>query len=111
MKGMLTSSQVAERIGVSKSTIIRWSQSGWLPFFRDFGGQRQYHPKVIDQLKLRWLGGERNITMLRDDLFRLQDQLKLEQEQRINGRAGSSDDGVDQPQRSGAKDLDRAVGE
>ncbi len=44
----LTASQAARALGVSVSTVRRWSDSGALPGYRTPGGQRRFSREQID---------------------------------------------------------------
>lgn len=44
----LSASQAARALGVSVSTIRRWSDSGALPGYRTPGGQRRFSREQID---------------------------------------------------------------
>jgi excisionase family DNA binding protein len=44
----LTASQAAQHLGVSISTVRRWSDSGALPSFRTPGGQRRFNTEQLD---------------------------------------------------------------
>lgn len=44
----LTASQAARRLGVSLSTVRRWSDLGHLPGYRTPGGQRRFSPDQLD---------------------------------------------------------------
>ncbi len=45
----LSVSQTARQLGVSISTIRRWSDAGHLESFRTPGGQRRYNREQIDE--------------------------------------------------------------
>ena len=44
----LTASQAAEALGVSVSTVRRWSDTGALPGYRTPGGQRRFSREQLD---------------------------------------------------------------
>lgn len=44
----LTTSQAARHLGVSLSTIRRWSDLGYLHGYRTPGGQRRFSPTQLD---------------------------------------------------------------
>ena len=44
----LTTSQAARHLGVSLSTIRRWSDLGYLQGYRTPGGQRRFSPAQLD---------------------------------------------------------------
>jgi excisionase family DNA binding protein len=44
----LTTSQAARELGVSLSTVRRWSDLGYLPGYRTPGGQRRFSREQID---------------------------------------------------------------
>jgi excisionase family DNA binding protein len=71
----LTTKEVAERLGISPSTVIRWASGGNLPHFRQFGNQRRYYGPVIDHLKRRWQEGVTDLEVLKDELFEVRDSL------------------------------------
>jgi excisionase family DNA binding protein len=50
---LLTARAVAETIGVSPETVLRWTRRGELPAIRLPGGQLRYDPATIDE----WLAG------------------------------------------------------
>jgi len=45
----LTASQAARALGVSVSTVRRWSDSGALPGYRTPGGQRRFSREQLDR--------------------------------------------------------------
>jgi excisionase family DNA binding protein len=45
----LTSAQAARHLGVSLSTIRRWSDAGHLPGYRTPGGQRRFTVEQLDR--------------------------------------------------------------
>ena len=47
----LTSTQAADRIGVHRNTVLRWTDAGRLPCWRTPGGQRRYSPADLDALR------------------------------------------------------------
>jgi excisionase family DNA binding protein len=44
----LTTSQAARQLGVSLSTVRRWSDLGYLRGYRTPGGQRRFSPEQLD---------------------------------------------------------------
>ena len=44
----LTASQAARRLGVSVSTVRRWSDAGYLQGYRTPGGQRRFSVEELD---------------------------------------------------------------
>ena len=74
----LTTNEVAKRLkeagirGGSRPTVIRWSDLGYLPHYKTFGGgYRMYRTEVIDRLIQLWRSGATNIEEVKDDLFAL----------------------------------------
>jgi excisionase family DNA binding protein len=59
----LTTSQAARELGVSLSTVRRWSDLGYLPSYRTPGGQRRFSREQIEgfltSLERNHLGEER----------------------------------------------------
>jgi excisionase family DNA binding protein len=51
----LTAREVAEMIGVSSETILRWTRRGVIPGFRLPGGALRYREGELEQ----WLAGRR----------------------------------------------------
>jgi len=49
--GLLTARQVADMLGVSAETVLRWTRKGELPAVRLPGGAVRYRQDVLD----RWL--------------------------------------------------------
>jgi excisionase family DNA binding protein len=49
---LLTARQVAELLGVSAETVLRWTRRGQLPAFRLPGGALRYRAEALEQ----WLG-------------------------------------------------------
>jgi excisionase family DNA binding protein len=45
----LSTSQVAQELGVSLGTIRRWADIGSLPYYRTPGGQRRFSQEQIDK--------------------------------------------------------------
>jgi excisionase family DNA binding protein len=45
---LLTARQLAELLGVSSETVLRWTRQGRLPGFRLPGGALRYRPEMID---------------------------------------------------------------
>jgi excisionase family DNA binding protein len=45
----LTTSQAARHLGVSLSTVRRWSDLGYLRGYRTPGGQRRFSPEQLDE--------------------------------------------------------------
>lgn len=45
----LTTSQAAHELGVSLSTIRRWTNLGYLPSYRTPGGQRRFSREQLEQ--------------------------------------------------------------
>jgi len=56
----LTASQAANLLGVSVSTIRRWSDSGALPGYRTPGGQRRFSREQLDAFVASLEGGDRD---------------------------------------------------
>jgi len=56
----LTASQAARALGVSVSTIRRWSDSGALPGYRTPGGQRRFSREQLDAFVASLEGGDRH---------------------------------------------------
>mgnify|MGYP001136649487 CR=1 FL=1 len=54
----LTVSQTARQLGVSISTVRRWSDAGHLHGFRTPGGQRRFTPEQLEEF-LQSLNGPR----------------------------------------------------
>lgn len=50
MKQHLTPAEAAERLGVSVSTINRWSDAGHLRTYRTPGGHRRYRVEELSRL-------------------------------------------------------------
>jgi excisionase family DNA binding protein len=78
----LTTNEVAQRLkaagirGGSRPTVIRWSDEGWLPHYKTFGGgYRMYREEVIQLLIDLWRGGNTNMEQVREKLFALHEQL------------------------------------
>jgi excisionase family DNA binding protein len=46
---VLSTSQVANQLGVSLGTVRRWSDMGHLRAYRTPGGQRRFSPQQIDE--------------------------------------------------------------
>ncbi len=44
----LTTSQAAQHLGVSLSTVRRWSDQGFLVGYRTPGGQRRFSPEQLE---------------------------------------------------------------
>ncbi len=53
---LLTAREVAEMIGVSSETILRWTRRGAIPGFRLPGGALRYRESELEQ----WLAGRRS---------------------------------------------------
>lgn len=52
MNGRATITEVAEHLGISVKTILRWEKAGKIrKARRDWRGWRVYEPEEIDQLK------------------------------------------------------------
>jgi excisionase family DNA binding protein len=49
MARLLTAREVAELLGVSAETVLRWTRRGDLPAIRLPGGAIRYHPDAIDE--------------------------------------------------------------
>jgi excisionase family DNA binding protein len=49
----LSTSQVAQALGVSLGTIRRWSDMGYLESYRTPGGQRRFSAQQIDQFLVK----------------------------------------------------------
>ena len=49
MTGLLTAREVAELIGVSSETVLRWTRRGDLPAFRLPGGALRYRETDLEQ--------------------------------------------------------------
>lgn len=45
---MLSAREVAERLGVSTETVLRWTRRGELPAVRLPGGAIRFHPDKLD---------------------------------------------------------------
>lgn len=58
---LLTARQVAEQLGVSSETVLRWTRSGALPGFRLPGGALRYRDVDLEN----WLEGRGTITATR----------------------------------------------
>lgn len=56
----LTVVQAARRLGVSKGTVRRWSDAGYLECYRTPGGQRRYNPQQLDRFLSRIRKGSSN---------------------------------------------------
>jgi excisionase family DNA binding protein len=48
MSRLLTARQVADMIGVSTETVLRWVRRGTLPALRLPGGAIRFHPEALD---------------------------------------------------------------
>jgi excisionase family DNA binding protein len=79
MSTLLRTSQVAEALGVSKSTVGRWAQDGKIPSLRQFGGQRRFDPRIVARIRQRWAEGSTDISELTTELFNLRDELAKEE--------------------------------
>lgn len=55
----LTTSQVASRAYVTKSTIQRWARLGMIPSAETLGGHRRFRPADVEALLDRMKRGER----------------------------------------------------
>lgn len=55
----MTSGQVADRIGVNHSTIVRWARDRKIPSVTTLGGHRRYRPADVEALVRRMERGER----------------------------------------------------
>ena len=53
MTGLLTAREVADLLGVSSETVLRWTRAGTLPAFRLPGGAIRYRESELDA----WLEG------------------------------------------------------
>jgi excisionase family DNA binding protein len=63
---LLTARELAEQLGVSTETILRWTRAGALPGFRLPGGQIRYRPSDVE----RWLADRATaaaVPVLQDD--------------------------------------------
>lgn len=49
MSGLLTARQVADLLGVSAETVLRWTRRGDLPAIRLPGGALRYREDALDQ--------------------------------------------------------------
>lgn len=45
---LLTAREVADRLGVSRDTVLRWTRDGKLPGFRLPGGALRYREEAIE---------------------------------------------------------------
>ena len=93
----LTTNEVARRLkaagirGGSRPTVIRWSDDGYLPHYRTFGGRyRMYRPEVIELLIVLWRRGQTDLEKVRDELFELHDKLAEEDNDHDSNRTDSS---------------------
>jgi excisionase family DNA binding protein len=50
-KTYLTSSEVAERLAVSSTTVGRWAREGRLGYCKTLGGHRRFDLEQVDQLE------------------------------------------------------------
>ena len=57
--GLLTSGEVAKRLGVAPATLKRWTDDGRLRCVRTAGGHRRFEESDVERLRLR-LGGDRD---------------------------------------------------
>jgi excisionase family DNA binding protein len=85
----LTTNEVAVKLreagirGGSRPTIIRWTDSGFIPHYRTFGGgYRMYRPEVINLLVQLWRSGVNRddepgkwLEKVSEQLFELHDKL------------------------------------
>jgi excisionase family DNA binding protein len=66
MSSLLTARQVADRLGVSAETVLRWTRRGELPGFRLPGGALRFREDDLDQ----WLALRATLTATFGDTLR-----------------------------------------
>lgn len=49
--GLLTSREVAQMFAVSRSTVVRWTQAGKLPYLLTLGGRYRYPRAEVERLR------------------------------------------------------------